>query len=117
MGNTRDHQWLLVDLRYQYNVEEVVIVTGKYSGLDNFDVGVTDIPLAADKPPTSLATADYHICGAFVDTLPTHSRVRLPCESARGRYVFVRARGDGGLAKMMICEMEVYVQCKNDLIF
>ncbi len=87
------------------------------SGLDNFDVGVTDIPLAADKPPTSLATADYHICGAFVDTLPTHSRVRLPCESARGRYVFVRARGDGGLAKMMICEMEVYVQCKNDLIF
>ena len=86
------------------------------SGLDNFDVGVTDIPLAADKPPTSLATADYHICGAFVDTLPTHSRVRLPCESARGRYVFVRARGDGGLAKMIICEMEVYVQRKYNFV-
>ena len=86
------------------------------SGLDNFDVGVTDIPLAAEKPPTSLATADYHICGAFVDTLPTHSRVRLPCESARGRYVFVRARGDGGLTKMIICEMEVYVQRKYNFV-
>ena len=86
------------------------------SGLDNFDVGVTDIPLAADKPPTSLATADYHICGAFVDTLPVHSRVRLPCESARGRYVFVRTNGNGGLAKVMICEMEVYVQRKYNFL-
>ena len=32
VGNTRDHQWLLVDLRYQYEVAEVIIVTWENSG-------------------------------------------------------------------------------------
>ena len=32
MGNTRDYQWLLVDLRYQYEVAEVIIATGTYQG-------------------------------------------------------------------------------------
>ena len=30
MGNTRDNQWLRVDLRNEYKVVEVIIVTGTY---------------------------------------------------------------------------------------
>ena len=78
------------------------------SGQTNFDVGVTDIQLAADKPPTRLSTAEYHLCGVFVDTLQTHSRVRIPCQSASGRYVFVRRRAT--VNPMVLCEVEVYVQ-------
>ena len=32
VGNTRDHQWLRVDLRNEYKVVEVIIVTGEYDG-------------------------------------------------------------------------------------
>ena len=42
MGNTRDHQWLLVDLRYQHKVAEVIIVTGNYSG-NNFNIIITSV--------------------------------------------------------------------------
>ncbi|KAI0238241.1 Ficolin-2 [Lamellibrachia satsuma] len=106
--NNDDHTWLAVDLRGLYQVAEVIILTGKWNGQTNFDVGVTDIRLAADKPPPRLSTAEYHLCGVFVDTLQTHSRVRIPCQSASGRYVFVRRRAT--VNPMVLCEVEVYVQ-------
>ena len=81
-------------------------------GLNNFDVGVTSAALTASHPPTRLSTAEYHTCGVFLQWLQTHSRVRIPCESARGRYVFVKKRANE--YKMILDEMEVYVQRKYD---
>ena len=46
----------------------------------------------------------YDSCGRFLETLPANSRIRFPCESARGRYVFVKSPH-----AMTLTEVEVYV--------
>jgi len=84
-----------------------------HSALYNFDVGVTSTTLTATHSPTRLSTAEYHTCGVFLDWFKKYSRVRIPCESARGRYVFVRKR-DNEFPPLVLYEMEVYVQRKCD---
>ena len=81
------------------------------TGLMHFDGGVTEVPLSTDQPPTTLASTQYHLCGVVVAMLQQHSRFRTRCESAAGRYVFVRWR-PSPILSMSVCEMEVYVQCE-----
>jgi len=77
----------------------------------HFDVGVTEVPLSTDQPPTTLASTQYHTCGVVIAKLQQHSRFRTRCESAAGRYVFVRWR-PSPILPMGVCEVEVYVQCE-----
>ena len=46
----------------------------------------------------------YNSCGRFLEKLPEHSRIRFPCESAKGRYVFLN-----NWHQMTLAEVEVYV--------
>ena len=46
----------------------------------------------------------YDSCGRFLETVSANSRIRFPCESAKGRYVFVNS-----LYQITLTEVEVYV--------
>ena len=81
--------------------------------LQNIAVGVTDIA-PKDKAPPALSADQYRKCGVFIDVLPDSSRTRIPCASARGRYVFVKSRKDRIMMKL--CEVEVYV-LRESLVF
>ena len=69
---------------------------------ENIKVGVTNSTL---KPPTSHSASDYQSCGVFLGRLPLNSRIRFPCESAKGRYVFVKF-----MLQTPSTEVEMYVE-------
>ena len=72
--------------------------------LKNIKVGVTNSTL---KSPTSLSASDDQSCGVFLGRLPANSRIRFPCQSAEGRYVFVNFMQQIPSTEV---EVEVYVQ-------
>ncbi|KAI0241111.1 hypothetical protein LSAT2_001532 [Lamellibrachia satsuma] len=104
------YPWWLVDIRGHYPVVEVHFLTrnpvSAAKTTQNIVVGVTDVPSNGQKP-SELTPTQYRKCGVFVDNLEDYSRTRIPCSSARGRYVFVKSRTTG--ISLRLCEVEVYV--------
>lgn len=87
----------------------LIIVTG----LSHVVIGVTDVP-PEDELLVNLTAADprYHLCGILANKQDSNTRLRVPCKSARGRYVFIKKTV---AEDMKLYEVEVYVQRKYDI--
>ena len=76
-----------------------------------FNVGVTDVKLTEEKPPTDLDAIEFHGCDHYSNvTSLKDPRVRFSCLSGDGRYVFFREKTTANAS--IICEIEVYVKRK-----
>ena len=75
------------------------------------NVGVTDVKLTQEKPPTDLDAIEFHACDHY-SNVPSlkDPRVRVSCVSGEGRYVFFREKTTANAS--IICEIEVYVKRK-----
>ena len=75
------------------------------------NVGVTDVKLTEEKPPTDLDAIELHACDHYSNVPSSKDpRVRFSCGSGEGRYVFVREQTAAN--GLIICEIEVYVKRK-----
>ena len=75
------------------------------------NVGVTNVKLTEEKPPTDLDAAEFHACDHYSNVPSSKDpRVRFSCVSGEGRYVFVREKTTA--YALIICEIEVYVKRK-----
>ena len=105
---------IITSKRYSISHEKWLRV-GRYSEsmlarrAENIEVRVTNVPPDYNQKPPLVTADNYHTCGVFVDQMPNNMITRIPCMSAKGRYVIVLSKKTNGLRMMRVCEVEVYV--------